>query len=115
MQAHKQVSIVEAAAVIHSALHAVGCEQPVEIIDHGRALRIGTFNENLTVLFEDNQWKVLEYTPHLQRTMTYDTLEECAHDIAMCDEHGRMFHQVDQMEQEIDEAIAQTETRLHLG
>jgi predicted component of type VI protein secretion system len=33
----------------------------------------------------------------------------------MCDEHGRMFHQVDQMEQEIDEAIAQTETRLHLS
>jgi Fe2+ or Zn2+ uptake regulation protein len=111
MQAQDTLTMREAAAVIAHALRAVGCKQPVELIDNGTAIRIGTYYQNLTILNENGRWQVMEYTPHLQRTFEYDTLEACAHDVAMCDETGYSFHQIDLAEHEIDDAIDAAEMR----
>ncbi len=112
MIAQEQFTMHEAAEVIHSALQAVGCNEPVDLVEHDTAIRIGTFAENLTVRREGALWKVQEYTPYLQRTMAYASLEECAHDIAMC-EPGVLFKEVGRTEQEIDRAIARTEATFH--
>jgi hypothetical protein len=104
----EQVAIKQAAVVIAQAMHAVGCDCPIQVIDHGRAIRIGTFHENLTVRLQDGLWRVTEYTPYLQRTMAYPTLEACAHDIAMC-EPGVLFHEVSLTEREIDAAVVEAE------
>lgn len=98
----------EAAAVIRSALRAVGCNEAVVLIDHNSAVRIGTFTENLTVRFHDGLWQVMEFTPYLQRMRTYANLEECAHDIALC-EPGVLFDQVEKAERLIDAAIEEAE------
>lgn len=102
----------EAAAVIQSALRAVGCNEAVTLIDHDTAIRIGTFAENLTVRCHEGMWQVLESTPYMQRMRTYANLEECAHDIALC-EPGVLFDQVEEAEKRIDKAIEETEAALH--
>ncbi len=112
MITQEQERIKDAALVIRSALRATGCSEPVDIIDYGKAIRIGTPAENLTVRFHNGLWVVQEFTPYLQRKMTYASLKECAHDIAMC-EPGVLFHEVGQMEQEIDNAIDAEDFRLH--
>jgi len=108
----EQIAIKEAAVVIEQAMRAVGGSCPIQIIDHGRAIRIGTFYENLTVRLQDGLWRVSEYTPYLQRTMAYPSLEACAHDVAMC-EPGVLFHEITATEREIDEAVEQAEAALH--
>lgn len=113
MTAHKRPSMREAAVIIEHAMQAVGCQAPVDVIDHNTAIRIGTFSTNLVVRFQDNLWHVTAFTPYMQRIQTYETLEACAHDIAMC-EDGVLFHQIGDTEREIDEAIEDTEAALHV-
>jgi hypothetical protein len=109
MIAQKRLSMKEAAIVIENAMRVFGCHAPVELIDHNTAIRIGTTNEHLLVRYENDLWMVSEYTPYFERTMSYISLEECAHDIAMCDERGVTFHRIDQTEREINEAIEEAE------
>jgi poly-beta-hydroxyalkanoate depolymerase len=108
----EQIAIKEAAIVIERAIRVVGGTCPVQVIDHGRAIRIGTYNENLTVRLQDGLWRVSEYTPYLQRMMAYPSLEACAHDIALC-EPGVLFHEITATEREIDAAVEQAEAALH--
>jgi hypothetical protein len=62
----------------------VGCHTPAQLIDHGTAIRVGVYDDNVVVRFYDGHWKVSEYTPYLQSVSSYRNLNDCAYDIAMC-------------------------------
>jgi hypothetical protein len=92
MQAQTRAAIREAAAIIEDALQQARCDQSVELVEQGCAIRIGTFDAHLIVRYQEGLWRVQEHTPYLQRTMAYDTLEECARDLALC-KPGVLFYQ----------------------
>jgi hypothetical protein len=92
MQAQTRALMREAATIIEDALRQARCNQSVELVEQGCAIRIGTFDAHLMVRYQDGMWRVQEHTPYLQRTMAYPTLEECARDLALC-KPGVLFYQ----------------------
>lgn len=106
MIAQEQTLLMQDAATrIRRAFRCVGCYEPIQLIDHDMAIRIGTYSDHLTVRYDGDMWQVFEYTPYLQCMRSYGSLAECIHDIALC-EVGVVFEQIDHLEQEIDDAIA---------
>lgn len=112
MATHEQIIIREAVEIIQRALRAVGSSDPVQLIDHDTAIRVGTSSENFVVRHHNQLWKVTEYTPYFQRVLWYSSIEACAHDIALC-EPGVVFTDIDQTEADIDRAILDAEIVLH--
>jgi hypothetical protein len=98
----------EAAAIIEDALQQARCDQPVELMEQGCAIRIGTFDAHLMVRYQDGLWRVQEYTPYLQRSMAYSTLDECARDLALC-KPGILFYQGTDTELATDAPHEETE------
>lgn len=83
MLAKEQIHMREAAVKLQQALYAAGHEESIELIENMTAIRVGSFDEYFTIRYVDNLWQLRECSPRLHRVMTYETLEECARDIAM--------------------------------
>ncbi len=101
----EQTMMKEAAAVIESALRSVGSHTPIIMIEHDSAIRVGNASDNLIVRYHHYRWNVHEHTPHIDCDRVYETMAECARDIALCDEAAVVY---DRAERCIDEAILAT-------
>ncbi len=105
MKARGKAIVRDAATALENALQSIGCYTPIRMIDHGTAIQVGSFADTLTVRYTDYHWQVSEHAPYMERTRLYDSMEDCVHDIAMCDETAVVLDQIDRTEQRIDDAI----------
>jgi hypothetical protein len=92
----------EAAAVIESALRSLGSHTPIVMIEHDSAIRVGNTFDNLTIRYHHYRWNVHGHTPHIDCDRVYETMAECARDIALCDDTAVVY---DGTENRINEAI----------
>lgn len=91
------------ATALQGALKAIGCAYPVRLIEHSRAIEIDTLLEGtILVRHEGKMWQVESWSPTCCYSREYNSAEECAHEIAMC-QVGCVFDDHD--EERIDEAI----------
>jgi hypothetical protein len=101
----EQTMMKEAAAIIENALRALGSHTPIMMIEHDSAIRVGRAVDNLTIRYHHYRWNVHEHTPHMDCDRAYDTMAECARDIALCDDTALVFDGLEQTEHRINEAI----------
>jgi hypothetical protein len=98
----EQTMMKEAAAVIENALRSVGSHTPIVMIEHDSAIRVGNASDNLIIRYHHYRWNVHEHTPHMDCDRVYETMAECARDIALCDDTAVVY---DRAEHRINEAI----------
>jgi hypothetical protein len=101
----EQTMMKEAANMIESALRSLGSHTPIVMIEHDSAIRVGTSAESLVIRYYNYRWNVHEHTPHMDCDRVYETMAECARDIALCDETTIMFTDAEQTERLLNEAI----------
>jgi hypothetical protein len=82
---HQQDMIQAASEAIQQALRTAGCTTPVQIIEQGNALYIGTPQDHMEVRYTNDAWHVtMTYAPYPPSVSIYRSLAECAYDIAHC-------------------------------
>jgi hypothetical protein len=81
----QQDMIQVASDTIRQALRTAGCTTPVQIIEQGNALYIGTPQDHMEVRYTNDAWHVtMTYAPYPPSVSIYRSLAECAYDIAHC-------------------------------